>query len=76
IQNHYSFVRFAIAILFYTGTLSGAYNLLTLLNIKDRLIDNFDLNCIERKINYAEVNRLLALEKERSYYRLLNMIKY
>lgn len=51
-------------------------NLLTLLNIKDRLIDNFDLNCIERKINYAEVNRLLALEKERSYYRLLNMIKY
>lgn len=25
IQNHYSFVRFAIAILFYTGTLSGAY---------------------------------------------------
>ncbi|WP_225680908.1 CPBP family intramembrane glutamic endopeptidase [Bacteroides thetaiotaomicron] len=24
-QNHYSFVRFAIAILFYTGTLSGAY---------------------------------------------------
>ena len=51
-------------------------NLLTLLNIKDRLIDNFDLNCIERKINYAEVNRLLALEKECSYYRLLNMIKY
>ncbi|WP_242519788.1 response regulator, partial [Bacteroides thetaiotaomicron] len=26
IQNHYSFVRFAIAILFYTGTLSGAYD--------------------------------------------------
>ncbi|MEQ3077313.1 DUF3244 domain-containing protein, partial [Bacteroides thetaiotaomicron] len=25
IQNHYSFVRFAIAILFYTGTLSGDY---------------------------------------------------
>ncbi|MFS2633975.1 hypothetical protein AAH119_06110, partial [Bacteroides thetaiotaomicron] len=26
IQNHYSFVRFAIAILFYTGTLSGDYS--------------------------------------------------
>ncbi|MCA6010800.1 hypothetical protein, partial [Bacteroides thetaiotaomicron] len=51
IQNHYSFVRFAIAILFYTGTLSGAYLFTIILGLRyctsceKRATQKITLNC-------------------------------